>query len=201
MNATDTRAPGVALLFAEGAEPAVGHTTWNQITKAGRYAGHRQGEFSFDDETHAQILATLAANGDGRVPVDYEHTSEVLPENTAQEGVPAVAWIVAAEMRGADLWGCFEWVSARAVEQVRARQYLFVSPAVNFNARDKVTGKPCGSPASRSPTTRSSTAWSRSPRATGPSPHRSPPRRCTSPRRSPLSQPPSPRGTRWMKHR
>jgi len=144
MNTTDTRAPGVALLFAEGAEPAVGHTTWNQITKAGRYAGHRQGEFSFDDETHAQLLANFAANGDGRVPVDYEHTSEVLPENTAQEGVPAVAWIVALEERGGDVWGCFEWVSARAVEQVRARQYLFVSPAVNFNARDKVTGKPCG---------------------------------------------------------
>ncbi len=123
MNTTDTRTPGIALLFAQGDEPAVGHTTWNQITKAGRYEGHRQGVFSFDATTTAQLLANFAANGDGRVPVDYEHTSEALPENAAQEGVPAVAWIVAVEDRDGDVWGCFEWVSPRAVEYVRAGQY------------------------------------------------------------------------------
>ncbi len=144
MNTTDTRTPGIALLFAQGDEPAVGHTTWNQITKAGRYEGHRQGVFSFDATTTAQLLANFAANGDGRVPVDYEHTSEALPENAAQEGVPAVAWIVAVEDRDGDVWGCFEWVSPRAVEYVRAGQYRYVSPAVNFAARDKVTGQPCG---------------------------------------------------------
>lgn len=144
MNTTDTRAPGLALLFAQGDEPAVGHTTWNQITKRGRYEGHRQGAFSFDDDTHAQLLANFAANGDGRVPVDYEHTSEALPDNAAQEGVPAVAWIVELAERDGDVWGRFEWVSPRAVEYVRAGQYRYVSPAVNFAARDKVTGQPCG---------------------------------------------------------
>lgn len=139
-----THAPSVAILFADGAEPSIGHTTWNQITKAGTYEGHRQGAFAFNFETTAQLLANFAADGNGRVPVDYEHLSELVPDGAALTGVPAVAWITALEDRGGDLWAAFEWVDARAVEMVRARQYLFVSPAVNFSARDKVTGEPCG---------------------------------------------------------
>ena len=80
-----------------------------------------------------------------RVPVDYEHTSEVLPENVAQEGVPAVAWIVDLDDRGPEgLWACFEWVDAKAVQYVRERRYLYVSPAVVFNAIDKASGQRIG---------------------------------------------------------
>lgn len=139
-----THAPSVAILFADGGEPSVGHTTWNQITKAGTYEGHRQGAFAFNAETTAQILANFAANGNKRVVCDFEHLSEIVPDGAAVTGVPAVAWITALEDRDGDVWAAFEWVDARAVEMVRARRYLYVSPAVDFAARDKVTNKPIG---------------------------------------------------------
>lgn len=138
------RAPGEAILFADGAVPAVGHVTWNQIARLGEYRGHRQGAFAFTRETFADLIANFSAVENGRIPVDYEHTSEVLPENAAQEGVPAVAWIVALEERNGSLWAAFEWVDPQAVEYVRNRQYLFVSPAVKFAAVDKRSGDEIG---------------------------------------------------------
>ena len=139
------RGEGLAILFAEDTAPAVGHTTWNQIARFGEYRGHPQGAFVFNDETFAEIVANFAATANGRVPVDYEHTSEMLPENAAQEGVPAVAWITALNDRGADgLWAAFEWVDPQAVEYVRTRRYLYVSPAVQFTAIDRASGAEIG---------------------------------------------------------
>ena len=132
---------GVPQAIDDAAVPAVGHTTWNQIARLGEYEGHPQGAFAFTPEVFAELVANFTATANRRVPVDYEHTSELLPANTAQQGVPAVAWITAVEDRGeAGLWAAFEWVDAQAVEYVRARRYLYVSPAVNFDAIDKVTG-------------------------------------------------------------
>lgn len=142
---TTLRAPGVDILLIDSALPAVGHTTWNQIARLGEYRGHRQGEFAFTRETFAEIIANFRATQNRRAPVDYEHLSEVLPENAAQEGVPAVAWIVALEDRGVDgLWAAFEWVDPQAVEYVRSKRYLYVSPAVSFSATDKVSGADIG---------------------------------------------------------
>jgi phage I-like protein len=141
---TPIQAPGVAILFADGEAPLVGHTTWNQVTKAGEYRGHRQGTFVFDDATHAEILANFAADGNGRVPVDFEHLSELVPDSAAHDGVPAIAWVTALELRDGNLWASFEWTDPKAVEMVRARQYLYVSPAVNFCAVDKITGEDVG---------------------------------------------------------
>lgn len=142
---TTLRAPGVDILLLDSALPAVGHTTWNQIARLGEYRGHRQGEFAFTRETFAEIIANFRATQNRRAPVDYEHLSEVLPENAAQEGVPAVAWVVALEDRGAEgLWAAFEWVDPQAVEYVRSKRYLYVSPAVSFSATDKVSGADIG---------------------------------------------------------
>lgn len=139
------RAPGVAILLSEGDAPAVGHTTWNQIARFGEFRGHPQGAFAFTPEVFAELTANFAATANGRVPVDYEHTSEVLPENAAQEGVPAVAWVVALDDRGPEgLWGAFEWVDAQAVEYVRAKRYLYLSPAVRFDATHRESGESIG---------------------------------------------------------
>lgn len=138
------RAPGLAICLTDDALPEVGHTTWNQVAKYGEWRGHQAGPFRFDAVTFAQILANFRATENKRIPVDYEHLSEVLPENAAQEGVPAVAWIVALEARGTQLWGAFEWVDAQAVGYVRDRKYLYLSPSVVFDATDRVTGDEIG---------------------------------------------------------
>lgn len=133
------------VLLSEDLLPEVGHRTWNQIAKLGEFRGHQQGAFAFTPDAFARIIENFAATENRRVPVDYEHTSEVLPENVAQEGVPAVAWIVDLDDRGPEgLWACFEWVDAKAVQYVRERRYLYVSPAVVFNAIDKASGQRIG---------------------------------------------------------
>ena len=150
MDAADDKSTTLAercptVLLAEGEAPEVGHRTWNQVARLGEFRGHRQGAFRFDAGAFARIIANFNATTNRRVPVDYEHTSEVLPENVAQEGVPAVAWIVDLEDRGAEgLWACFEWVDAKAVQYVRERRYLYVSPAVVFDAIDKASGQHIG---------------------------------------------------------
>lgn len=148
MEAADTKAASErcpTVMLSEGEAPEVGHTTWNQIARIGSFKGHGQGAFAFTPEVFERIVDNFAATENRRVPVDYEHTSEVLPENVAQEGVPAVAWIVDIDDRGdAGLWAAFEWVDPRAVEYVRTRRYLYVSPAVIFDATDKVTGQKIG---------------------------------------------------------
>lgn len=137
------RAEGLALCFDAPAE--VGHRTWNQIARFGEFRGHPQGAFRFGPGEFSEIIANFRATTNQRVPVDYEHTSETLPQGTATDGVPAVAWIVDLDDRGeAGLWAAFEWVDSRAVEHVRAKRYLYVSPAVRFNARDKQSGQRIG---------------------------------------------------------
>lgn len=139
------RAPGVAILFDAATPPAVGHTTWNQIARFGEFRGHPQGAFAFTPEVFAELVVNFSATLNGRVPVDYEHTSEVLPDNAAQEGVPAVAWVVALDDRGPEgLWAAFEWVDPQAVEYVRAKRYLFLSPAVHFDATHRESGEKIG---------------------------------------------------------
>ena len=140
------RGEGLPIVCADGAlAAAVGTKTWNQVARYGDFAGHPQGPFRFDAKTFAEIVTNFNATANRRVPVDYEHTSEVHPENVAQEGIPAKAWVVDLDDRGdAGLWGLFEWVDAKAVSYVRAGQYRYLSPAVVFGARSKETGKPIG---------------------------------------------------------
>ena len=141
---------GVVTMRGEGAEilcrdANVGHKTWVQVARYGSFEGHPQGPFRFDPQTFAEIVRNFRSTQNQHVQVDFEHASELHPENVATEGVPALAWVVDLDDRGdAGLWGLFEWVDPRAVEYVRANQYRYVSPAVQFGAIDKVTGKPIG---------------------------------------------------------
>lgn len=137
------RGDSTAITCAETAD--VGSRTWNQIARKGEFNGHPQGPFRFDARTFAEILRNFRATKNRRVQVDFEHASEMHPENVATEGVPALAWVVDIEERAdGTLWGLFEWVAAKAVEYVRSGMYRYLSPAVQFAARDKVSGEPIG---------------------------------------------------------
>lgn len=126
-------------------DAAVGSKTWNQIARYGTFRAHPQGGFSFGPEQFAEIVRNFRATKNRAVPVDYEHASERHPENVGQKGVPALAWIIDIEDRGEDgLWAHFDWKDPEAVEHVRAERYRYLSPAVNFQARDKETGRAIG---------------------------------------------------------
>ena len=124
---------------------AVGQKTRNQIACLGEFKGHPQGGFVLDRAVFDEIIRNLAATANRCVPLDYEHSCEVMPESVAQHGVPALAWITDPEvMSDGTLWATFEWVDPQAVEYVRTKRYRYLSPAIQFGARDKVTGKPIG---------------------------------------------------------
>jgi phage I-like protein len=143
---TPMRAPSCAITCAADADLKPQSKTWNQIAVAGAFKGHRAGAFEFTAQVFRELIANLAAQSNGAIAVDYEHTSETLEGSVAQAGAPAVAWVTQLEVRadGRELWGLFEWVDAQAVEYVRAGRYRYLSPAIVFNARDRVTGKPVG---------------------------------------------------------
>lgn len=140
------RGEPIAIAFADGGAASVGHSTWNQIARVGPMKGHPQGAAEFTKENLAQIVANFAALRNGEVPGDFEHFSERPPPDAARVGVPAPFWVKKVELRngGAELWGLFKWVDPNAVKMVRAEQYKYVSPAVNFNARSRESGLPIG---------------------------------------------------------
>jgi phage I-like protein len=147
--ATDRRvADGVVTLDARtkpGTIPGVLSVSWIQVAKVGTFRGHPMGPFAFTPEVFATIIANFLATENRMVPVDYEHATEALGESVFQDGAPAVGWIVELDNRGPDgLWGRVEWIDAAAVEHIRQGRYRYFSPAVAFNATDRVTGKAIG---------------------------------------------------------
>lgn len=139
---TPHRLPALQL-SAAGVEPL--SRTWNQVARVGEFKGHPQGEFAFTPEVFGRLVENFNATANGRVPVDYEHFSETLDGNVAQEGAPALAWVVALDNRGEQgLWGLFEWVDPTAVGHVKAGRYMYLSPAVSFNAVDRESGAEIG---------------------------------------------------------
>jgi phage I-like protein/2'-5' RNA ligase len=140
---TTLRADGAEITCRDAAK--VGGSTVNQIARFGDFRGHAQGAFKLDASVFAEIVRNFRATKNRRVPLDYEHTSEVMPDSVAQHGVPALAWITDLDDRGdGTMWATFEWVDPVAVEHVRAKRYLYLSPAIQFGARDKETGRPIG---------------------------------------------------------
>lgn len=146
LDARTLHGEGVALFFADGEAPTVGHTTENQIARLGTFLGHPQGPVAFTPEVFAQIEKNFAAMRNGEIPGDFEHTSERLPPRAATDGVPAPFWIkgVRTKKGGAELWATFEWVDPKAVEYVRSGQYKYLSPAIKFTAKSRETGLPIG---------------------------------------------------------
>jgi hypothetical protein len=119
---------------------------WNQIAKPGKFLGHAAGAFELNDQVFREIIANFEATQNRLVPVDYEHASEAdaTSGTIPFTGAPAQAWVKALEIRDGKLWGLFDDWKPAAREEVRSGGYKFLSPAVRFGCRDRVTGKPIG---------------------------------------------------------
>lgn len=123
-----------------------GEPIWIQIAKPGTFKGHVAGKFSMNAETFTQIVANFNAQENRFIPVDFEHASEQHPTQGSipHTGAPAQGWITQLELRAdGNLWGLVSWGEiARAY--IKKGQYKFLSPAIVFGAKDRVSGKPCG---------------------------------------------------------
>lgn len=114
------------------------------IAMLGRWVkGHQK--FSIGREDFAQIVANFRKRGTGEVVIDYEHASE-FPQMAAGGPVPAAGWLRGIEDAPDDagiLWGVAEFTE-RARKMIASLEYKYLSPAIDWAARDKGTGEPQG---------------------------------------------------------
>lgn len=118
---------------------------WIQLACVGKFKGHASGPFELSTKTFSEMVANFKADG-LPIAIDAEHASEMSASegNIPVHGAPAMGWIHAMDNRGdAGLWGEVEWLEP-ARTYIKEGRYKFLSPAVRFNARDRVTGAAIG---------------------------------------------------------
>jgi phage I-like protein len=123
-----------------------GKPVWIQLAKPGEFRGHHAGPFALNAQVFTEIIANFRDSQNKLVPIDFEHASESDPtEGTIPVlGAPAQGWIKDLEVRtDGNLWGLVEW-QPTAREYIKTGQYRYISPAIRFGSRDRVSGKPIG---------------------------------------------------------
>jgi phage I-like protein len=109
----------------------------------GRFVKGAQ-KFAITRQTMADVVANFRRRTADTV-IDYEHASEH-PEVAGGGPVPAAGWIKAVEDAPDDdgvLWGQAEF-TPRAAEHVKNGEYRYLSPVIDWGARDKRTGESQG---------------------------------------------------------
>lgn len=91
------------------------------------------------------IVANFGKRENGEVVIDYEHASE-FPDVAKGGPIPAAGWlreIDAAPDENGIVWGKAEFTQ-RAREMIAAKELKYISPAINWGVRDKVSGEQQG---------------------------------------------------------
>ena len=118
---------------------------WIQIGRTGSWLGHPQGPFRLDSQIFATIIHNFETQGDHRVPVDFEHASE-LPPNSGTipvVGAPAQGWVHALKTDGSNLYALVEWGDL-ARQYIEQGKYRGVSPAIRWKCKDRENGSLIG---------------------------------------------------------
>ena len=135
----------VATCFADSTNPVDLHEIPVAITGSWVKDGHR---FSITKEDLDDIVTNFAKRKNGEVVIDYEHASE-RPDVARGGPVPAAGWIHGLTVRAQDegsgevLWATVEW-EKDAREMLESKKYKFFSPAIDWGAVDKKTGRSKG---------------------------------------------------------
>jgi len=103
--------------------------------------------FSITPQDLESIVRNFCERQNGEINVDYDHASE-MPEVAAGGPIPSAGRIIGIdppELQGRRtlLWGWFE-PTERARTLIRNREYRYISPAIDWGAHNKRSGKPQG---------------------------------------------------------
>jgi hypothetical protein len=117
---------------------------WIQVAKAGRFV--KDGKpFELNARVFDEICTNFTTQGFGRIQYDFEHASEMRPTEGAIPllGTPSQGWGYGFKHDGRRLFALTEWGDL-ARQYIQNDQYQGVSPAIRWNQKDRVTGKPIG---------------------------------------------------------
>lgn len=115
--------------------PAGDLPEWVELIPAGLEIVGQDGRRWLNDRPDGIVQAWQSRRHAIPTVIDYEHATQ----RRAEAGLPAPAagWVTALENRGGAVWGRVDWTPV-AAEQIRQRQYRFLSPAFRF---EKGTGR------------------------------------------------------------
>jgi len=104
-------------------------------------------KFSITPQDLESIGRNFRERQNGEINVDYDHASE-MPEVAAGGPIPSAGRIVSIDPpetsgRRTILWGWFE-PTERARALIQNREYRYISPAIDWGAQNKRTGKAQG---------------------------------------------------------
>lgn len=118
---------------------------WIQLAKPGTFRGHPSGPFELNERVFSEIVRNFKQTVNHRIPIDFEHASEApaTEGSIPTEGAPAQGWITDMAIRAGNLWGLVEWLEPLRT-YIKEKKYQFFSPAIRFNAKDRVTGAVIG---------------------------------------------------------
>lgn len=141
----DASVPLESVLLADSASSAPAKPVWIQLATPGVFKGHPSGPFELNARVFEQIIANFRALRNREIPVDYEHASEQPATEGSIPAMGAVAcgWVKDLKVEGGNLYGLVYW-NERAANQIRANEYKYISPAIRFRSRDRVTGAETG---------------------------------------------------------
>lgn len=118
---------------------------WVQVARTGAWAGHPQGAFQITEQTLDTMVVNFHSQGFGRIPWDFEHIS-AMPANSGNlpnTGKPSQGWAYDFRREGSRLFALTEW-KPLARQYIEEDQYQGVSPVIDWNGKDRVSGKPIG---------------------------------------------------------
>jgi len=101
----------------------------------------RNHNFTFD-ETNAEMVLDNFKKSTVDTVIDYEH--QTLNAMFNGQPAPAAGWIKELEAKDDGIW-CIEieW-NQKAKEHLKNKEYKYLSPVIEFDAQDRITGKPIG---------------------------------------------------------
>ena len=113
-----------------------------QVLRTGTFHHPGYGKFTITDNA----LATMVKNFRDYRPkpptemvVEWEH----MGTSSVPVKAPAAGWVQAVEAEPDKLFTIVEWTET-AAEEIRRKEYRFISPEFDFNYKDKETGKRIG---------------------------------------------------------
>jgi phage I-like protein len=127
---------GAIALALASADPQHPNEEWIHLIPSGEFSGRDgRGPWTLSN-ADAVIAASSAYAGAKKIPVDYDHQTDLAAKNG--QPAPAAGWISQLEARSDGIWGLVEWTE-KASAHLDAKEYRYLSPVFNFAPSGEVT--------------------------------------------------------------